>query len=295
MSGTAGPQLSPRTPPPAPSRRGRAAGWAVLVALASAAGVAVIAYLALYTARGQELDDRAMRIFSDNGDPTAARPLLELLSEVSIGSAGLALAVFVCLALLRRGFTLAVAAVAVTVGANLTTQVLKHLVLTRPDLGHGTLNSLPSGHTTLVFSLVLAALLVAPVVLRVPVTVLGAAVGTLTGAATVVAGWHRPSDVVTATLVTLAWGGAAIAVLDVLSPGTARPPVRPFLHRAGAAFGLAAVLGTLVAGLMLVVWGVGPGSGPGEMVAAVLSLGSIALFSALVVGGYGLLVGHTVG
>lgn len=291
MSVTTDPERAPGAAPP-PARRRRSVAAAVLVTFGSAAAVVAIAYLALQTARGQDLDDRAMTIFSVNGDPTAARPLLGLLGDVSIGSAALALVVFVGLALLRRGFALAVGAAALVVGANLTTQALKHLVLTRPDLDHGTLNSLPSGHTTLVFSLVLAALLVAPVRVRLPVVLVGAAIGTLTGAATVVAGWHRPSDVVTSMLVTLAWGAATAAVLAAF---TAPPgPVGSDDRRGVLTHAVAGLLGSAVAAVLLVTWGVGPGTGPGEMVAAVLSLGSVALASAVAVAGYAGLLARTV-
>lgn len=288
MSVTSEPtRLPPHDRRPAePGWRG-VVGAALALAFTSTIGVAVIAYLALHTTRGQDLDDRAMRIFSVNGDPTAVRPLLGILSDISIGSAGVALVAFAVLAVLRRGFTLAAAAAVLVAGANLTTQLLKHVVLSRPDLDNGTLNSLPSGHTTLVFSLALAAMLVAPVRLRRIVSVVGAAVGTLTGVATVVAGWHRPADVVTSMLVTLAWGAAVIAVMALLG---SRLPTQP---RRGHE--MLAMIGSVVAAVLLVAWGVGPGPGPGELVAAVLALGSVALASAVAVGGFARLLDHAVG
>lgn len=289
MSVTSRPSRLPphdRRRPAEPGRRGVVAAALALV-FTSTIGVAVIAYLALHTTRGQDLDDRAMRIFSVNGDPTAVRPLLGILSDISIGSAGIALVAFAVLAVLRRGFTLAAAAAVLVAGANLTTQLLKHVVLSRPDLDNGTLNSLPSGHTTLVFSLALAAMLVAPVRLRRIVSVVGAAVGTLTGVATVVAGWHRPADVVTSMLVTLAWGAAVVAVMALLASSLPRQPRRG--HE------MLAMIGSVVAAVLLVAWGVGPGPGPGELVAAVLALGSVALASAVAVGGFARLLDHAVG
>jgi len=287
MSATAEQTSMPH--PPRPSEPGRlgAALAALGVAGLCAAGVAAIAYLALHTARGQDLDDRAMRVFSDNGDPEAARPLLSLLGDISVGSAALALLVFMALALLRRGFALAAGAAVLVAGANITTQVLKRVVLYRPDLDTGTLNSLPSGHTTLVFSLVFAAMLVAPVRLRVPVTLIGATVGTLTGAATVVAGWHRPADVVTSTLITLGWGAVTVAVLAMFTPAPRRPSGRGLV--------LLALVGSAAASVLLVAWGVGPGPGPGEVLAAVLSMGSVALAAAATVGLFARLLQRTVG
>ena len=96
---------------------------------------------------------------------------------------------------------------------NVTTQLLKHAVLTRPDFGLGTLNSLPSGHTTVVASAVGASLLVAPRLWRPVIAVLGGFATTLTGASTIVAGWHRPSDVIAALAVSLIWTAGVALVL----------------------------------------------------------------------------------
>lgn len=272
---------------PAPDRNRRgSAGPALLLALLGVIGAVAVAIVALKTWRGQDLDDRAMKIFSVNGDRSAIRPLVDLLNGVSIGSAALALGVFILLALLRRRFSLAVGAVALVAGANVITQVLKHGLLTRDDLGLGTLNSLPSGHTTVVFSLVLAALLVSPSALRLPVTVVGAALATLTGVGTVVAGWHRPSDVVAAVCVTLAWSALVAAVLAKLASGQ---PGR------GRFFELAGVVGAGIAGLLVTFWGVRPGSGAGEEFAAILALGTIGIATALGTGLFARLTARAVG
>jgi membrane-associated phospholipid phosphatase len=269
-------------------RRGRAGVLvrASLLCVVSVALLAAVTRLALGTARGQDLDERAMRILE--GTP---EPLMSALGGVSVGSAALAVAVFAGLALLRGRFALAGAVAATVIGANLTTQLLKHEILVREDVGlsrlDGMPNSLPSGHTTVVFSLVLAALLVAPRVLRAPVALVGSLAGTLTGASTVVAGWHRPSDVVAAMLVALAWGAAVLFVLAVRAPAL---PLRP----RGPSAGISAVLGSAVGGLLLVAVGVRPGSGPGDLLAAVLSLGAIGLASALAVGVFAQLVGRAV-
>ena len=94
-----------------------------------------------------------------------------------------------------------------------TTQILKDTILDRPDLGLGTLNSLPSGHTTVVASAVGAALLVAPGALRPLVALAGGFATTLTGASTIVAGWHRPADVMAALAVSLIWTAVVAAVI----------------------------------------------------------------------------------
>lgn len=276
-------------PPEVRRRAARRAGVlarAALLCAGSVAAVAMVAQLALRTARGQDLDERAMRILEG-----APEPLMTVLGGISVGSAALAVAVFAGLAVLRGKVALAVAVAVTVVGANLTTQLLKHELLAREDLGLSTLdglpNSLPSGHTTVVFSLVLAALLVAPSSVRAPVALLGSLVGTLTAASTVVAGWHRPSDVVAAMLVALAWGGAVLFVLAVISPLL---PSRS----AGPRAGMPALLGAAVGGFLLLAVGVRPGGGPGDLLAAALSLGAIGLASALTVGLFTRLVGRVV-
>jgi membrane-associated phospholipid phosphatase len=120
--------------------------------------------------------------------------------------------------LLRRSPWHALAAGVLVVGANVTTQVLKDHVFERPDLlALGTPNSLPSGHTTVAASVAFALALSAPPLLRVPAAALGLCGSLLVGAATMVAGWHRPSDVAAAVFVSAAWAGAVLAVV-VLRP-----------------------------------------------------------------------------
>src|SRR5207245_1071112 len=99
----------------------------------------------------------------------------------------------------------AVGAVLLIVGANLTTQLLKS-VLVRPVLGidperAAAGNSLPSGHTTIAASVAVAVLLVVPAAVRGVSAVVGAVLTAAAGVATLSAGWHRSSDAVAALLV----------------------------------------------------------------------------------------------
>ena len=92
---------------------------------------------------------------------------------------------------------LALAAILVVGGANVTTQLFKAYWPTSPHLWD---NSLPSGHSTVAMSLSLAAILVAPSGARrwlVPFAAFGA---TFVGAGTIVGHWHRPADVWAALL-----------------------------------------------------------------------------------------------
>lgn len=116
-------------------------------------------------------------------------------------------------AALRKRVALSLVAGAVIVGAVLTTEVLKHWLLERPDLLAGPLyrNSFPSGHTTVAFSVGIAATLVVPPWLRRPTAVLAVLYAGAIGVAVIAAGWHRPSDVVGAYLLTVAWAAAVVA------------------------------------------------------------------------------------
>ncbi|MBM7799017.1 membrane-associated phospholipid phosphatase [Microlunatus panaciterrae] len=265
--------------------RQRAASTAValVMSLLALLAAAAIGWVALTTVRGQQLDDLAAHVLSA-GSIAVADDLSRLLELVSVSSAALALAVLMGLALVRGRLRLAVGAAVLMAGANVTTQVLKHLLLTRPDLGYGTLNSLPSGHTTVVFSLVLAAVLVSPRPVRPLVVLAGSAVGTLTGLATLVAGWHRTSDVVAALLVTLAWAAAVTAVLAATTTRTGSD------HGGGF---VPAVLGALLAAGAAVLWGVGPGAGLWQPVAVAMVLAAIAGATALSTGAFAWLTSRT--
>jgi membrane-associated phospholipid phosphatase len=191
----------------------------VLSAATCAALVALTYYLAVRTTRGRLLDGASLRgaVDARSGVTDAVERLLDTVSVLSLLAAALTLAV-IGLARLRR--ELALAAVVLVVGANATTQVLKRFVLERPDVGleestPSTLNSLPSGHSTVAFSVAVALVLVLPVRLRPVAAGAGVGYATLTALATLTAGWHRPSDSVAAFLVVACWAALVGATLVV--------------------------------------------------------------------------------
>jgi membrane-associated phospholipid phosphatase len=252
------------------TRRGIATTLAVLSALALLALVRVF----LQSERGQVVDNLG-RDTAVAG--TAADYSQDFLTVVSTGFVAACLAGLLLVAVLQRHWQSALGAVVVVGGANLTTQLLKD-VLTRPDYGVdvGAGNSLPSGHTTVAASLGAAALLVTPHRWRPLVALLAAGYTAATGVATLLGGWHRPSDVLAAVTVVAVWSLAVSAALPLRSPVAAEhgleqpPPADPAGWRRGwaevAATRLLAVgtaLGAVVAvgGLVLVLAGwVGPGT-----------------------------------
>ena len=247
---------------------------ALVVAIASVVGLVRLAAWALQTRAGQAWDESGMDAVY--GGSQALRRVLGLLGEISIGSAGVVLAVCVGLALLRHRYAAAIGAVVLVGGANVTTQLLKRVVLERADYGNLTIVSLPSGHTTVVVSLALAALLVVPRGLRLLTVLGGTTLAVVTGAGTVVAQWHRPADVLAALLVCLAWTGAVVTVLAVRRP---LPPRRV----GGIGDLVAALLGAAIAGAVLLAVGVRPAGGWSGFGEAALMLGVLGLATAATV------------
>ncbi|MCK5891688.1 MAG: phosphatase PAP2 family protein [Aeromicrobium sp.] len=241
---------------------------ALFVTLLAAIGVAGVTAAALWTAGGQDLDQSAMNTVTAGRDTQLA--VLSVLGYVSIAAVAIVAAVAVLLALLRGEVRLAVAALVVIGGANLTTQVLKHVVLERAEFAGGIVahNSLPSGHTTVIAAALGALCLVSPAWLRPVVLTAGSFAVALTGASTVVAGWHRPADVLAAVLVCLAWtAGTALVVGGAVRRATG-----------GLTF---AVLGSGAALIFLIVIGVRPTDGWDGFLVSGAVLGSVALVTAV--------------
>lgn len=195
------------------------------------------------TATGQRVDNTALR-----GSVIGRGTLLEwvepVLEIVSIPFIVVVLGAAALIALLRRRWLLAVQVIVLVGGANLTTQLLKHVVWDRPELTErvGSVdNSLPSGHTTVAASAAAALLLVVPPVARPAVAVVGAGYSALTGVSTMIGGWHRPSDVIASMTVLFAWAGVATVA-------TALGPPEPVRRAEPSNTSLGVVVGVLVAG-----------------------------------------------
>jgi membrane-associated phospholipid phosphatase len=264
---------------PASLRRDRVLAVASAAALVAVcvAGLVAVYRLAVWTVHGRVLDGHALRgaIASRSRVTDAMERVLDVVSVASLLGAA-ALVAVIALLRLRRG--LGLAALAVLVGANLTSQLLKRVVLERPDLGlaertPSTLNSMPSGHTTVAASVVAALVLVVPGRLRAGVAVAGACYAWLTAVATMSAGWHRPSDALAAVLVVGGWvGGAAVALLLT---GDRSGPVgawSPLDRRTAGRLALvgAALLGVaVVAALAAELLGLQPARGPADELAYV--------------------------
>ena len=104
---------------------------------------------------------------------------------------------------------------------------------------------------------------------------LGSAAITVTAAATLVASWHRPADILGAVLVSLGWGTAVMAAWSLLRGGM--PAARPGPHR------IFAITGVVVAAAALVALGVRPDGGWSGFLDASVVLAGIGLVSVLAV------------
>jgi len=187
--------------------------------LACAVGLVVLYVVFVRTHPGQRVDEAVLagRLAS----PRARAAADDLLTTISAGSVALVLALLAGQALVRGRAALAVVALAVILGAVATSELLKHVLLTRPDLVSSPIprNSFPSGHTTTAFAVGIAAALAAPARWRRVVAAGAFVYGTAIGVATIAAGWHRPSDVAGALLVVTGWAAAVVLVVVVADRG----------------------------------------------------------------------------
>jgi membrane-associated phospholipid phosphatase len=203
------------------------------------------------TTRGQRVDELAFE-GAEHGQGSlwlVAEPVLDV---VSVSFVVLGVGAAMAVALVRRRGVLAAQVAVLVGGANLTTQALKHQILTRPDLldGWNGPNTLPSGHTTVAASVSVALLLATPRAWRPVVALLGGAYTAATGVSVLIGQWHRPSDVVAALLVVLAWG----ALVCALTPSSSLDlPARRFRTPSGGVEpkAFATPGSSVVAGLLL--------------------------------------------
>ena len=236
---------------PVPLRPGRsdvAALAAALTAVAFAWGAAaVVGWAALGTVPGQYLDEQALRAAQQLtllGNRT--RQVLDTLPAVGAGLGALALTV---LSVRARSVYAAVVGMGVAAAAAVSVQVLKRLVIDKPDLAvqEVTLNSFPSGHTAIAAVAGMVLVLAVPAPARAPVGLTAALDTAVAGASTVINGWHRPSDVIAAVFITAGWAMLGSLVLRLHGGPEAPPRPRQRLGRSGTAGLLAGAACVLLA------------------------------------------------
>lgn len=209
----------------------------------------MLAVLALYavmvqTEAGQDLDASAYSGLEV--EPGLGSGLADtILQAFTVGSMALGAIAITGIGFARGRWSLALVPVAVIAGSLVTTEVLKHVILERPDLLAigDTENTYPSGHTTVATALGVGAILVVPAPVRPAVTIGAIGFASLIGVATVAGGWHRPSDVLGAYLVTVGVAALVVAGARRISPAPAREQEHHFGTLGAVALG--GVLGIL--------------------------------------------------
>ncbi len=228
--------------------RTRAAGALAAYGLLAAAAATVVGVVAVGTRTGQLWDDAGRGGASPWDQPEVFRGANSLLDTISVTSLAVLGGVIILMGLLRGRPRLAVAAGVVLLGANVTSQVLKR-AFDRPDLvlGWGTESgAFPSGHTTVAMSLAMALMIVVPPAFRWPAALGGCAYAAAVGVAVIAIDWHRPSEVLGAYLVVVAWTGVTMAAVTLMGEEDARPPGRAARGITLAAAGAALVFAMVV-------------------------------------------------
>jgi len=187
----------------------------ITLGIAAACGVlALLVWLVAFrTGHGQAADLTALQRASGLRDSLGMHYAERLAHLCDPGPFALLSLSLTVLALITRGWRVALVVGAILLVPNVLTQELKTALA--EDRPGGPLFSVdpaswPSGHSTAAMALAFAATVVAPRVLRVPVAMLGLAYAVMVGAVVVIFGWHLPSDVVGGFAI--AGGAAAIGV-----------------------------------------------------------------------------------
>lgn len=181
----------------------------------------------IYTATGQQVDEQAYTEYAHQFKSYRG-PTLTALDSLPAVVGVIAVLGLVAVLIWKHRFLPSLIGVLVAAAAVTSTYLLKHYLIVKPDLGvqEALSNSAPSGHTTFAAAAGAALFLAAPRFLRPTVALCAAFATCLTGASTIINGWHRPADVVTAILVTAIWTVVGMGVLRYVRPADFAVPAR---------------------------------------------------------------------
>lgn len=181
----------------------------------------------IYTATGQQVDEQAYTEYAHQFKSYRG-PTLTALDSLPAVVGVIAVLGLVAVLIWKHRFLPSLIGVLAAAAAVTSTYLLKHYLIVKPDLGvqEALSNSAPSGHTTFAAAAGAALFLAAPRFLRPTVALCAALATCLTGASTIINGWHRPADVVTAILVTAIWTVVGMGVLRYVRPADFAVPAR---------------------------------------------------------------------
>lgn len=181
----------------------------------------------IYTATGQQVDEQAYTEYAHQFKSYRG-PTLTALDSLPTIVGVIAVLGLIAVLIWKHRFLPSLIGVLVGAAAVTSTYLLKHYLIVKPDLDvqEALSNSAPSGHTTFAAAAGAALFLAAPRFLRPTVALCSALATCLTGASTIINGWHRPADVVTAILVTAIWTVVGMGVLRYVRPADFAVPAR---------------------------------------------------------------------
>ena len=181
----------------------------------------------IYTATGQQVDEQAYTEYAHQFKSYRG-PTLTALDSLPAVVGVIAVLGLVAVLIWKHRFLPSLIGVLAAAAAVTSTYLLKHYLIVKPDLDvqEALSNSAPSGHTTFAAAAGAALFLAAPRFLRPTVALCAALATCLTGASTIINGWHRPADVVTAILVTAIWTVVGMGVLRYVRPADFAVPAR---------------------------------------------------------------------
>ena len=181
----------------------------------------------IYTTTGQQVDEQAYTEYAHQFKSYRG-PTLTALDSLPAVVGVIAVLGLVAVLIWKHRFLPSLIGVLAAAAAVTSTYLLKHYLIVKPDLGvqEALSNSAPSGHTTFAAAAGAALFLAAPRFLRPTVALCAALATCLTGASTIINGWHRPADVVTAILVTAIWTVVGMGVLRYVRPADFAVPAR---------------------------------------------------------------------
>ena len=181
----------------------------------------------IYTATGQQVDEQAYTEYAHQFKSYRG-PTLTALDSLPTIVGVIAVLGLIAVLIWKHRFLPSLLGVLVGAAAVTSTYLLKHYLIVKPDLDvqEALSNSAPSGHTTFAAAAGAALFLAAPRFLRPTVALCAALATCLTGASTIINGWHRPADVVTAILVTAIWTVVGMGVLRYVRPADFAVPAR---------------------------------------------------------------------
>src|SRR5947209_8954412 len=239
----------------------RRAAHALIGAAVGVALLIILWYLAFHVGIVERADQAILQGFADLSHRPHVGTVANFVANLCSPSPWVYLAAIpVLVALGRRRGWLAVAILAILLGANETTQLLKPLLAhARADslLGYRAVRaaSWPSGHATAAMSLALCCVLAAPARWRPWVAATGAVFAVAVSYSFLSLEWHYPTDVIGGFLVAGTWTLLGIAAMLVLggrsaerqAEGPGRIPLREALAPPGMALLVALGLAGVVA------------------------------------------------